>query len=133
FLGPQGAAKLVEAVQVRPSASAADLFPAAARANRSIFYRDGRPATVAEVYGRLTRSEAGTPATGRAAPEPDTSFIQYAGARQADRRREEAALVEMILRGPQSADRPDGGSSSLGRSLFTSEMLRVLSDARDES
>src|SRR5690606_37108495 len=52
FLGPQGAAKLVEAAQVRPSASAADLFPAAAQANKSIFYRDGRPATVAEVYGR---------------------------------------------------------------------------------
>lgn len=133
FLGPQGAAKLVEAVQVRPSASAADLFPAAAHANKSIFYRDGRPATVAEVYGRLTRSETATPATGApSAPAPDTSFIQYAGARQADRKREEAALVEMILRGPQSADRPDG-SSGLGRSLFSSEMLRVLAEARDDS
>ncbi|HAV50034.1 MAG TPA: hypothetical protein DCX75_07665 [Brevundimonas sp.] len=37
FLGPAGAAKLVEAVNTRPGASAAALFPQAAAANRSIF------------------------------------------------------------------------------------------------
>jgi hypothetical protein len=136
FLGPQGAARLVEAMQTRPSASAADLFPQAAQANRSIFYRDGRPATVGELYGRLTRSENGVPATGpsspAAAPVRNDGFIQYASARQADRQREEAALVEMILRGPQAADRPHGGGADLGRSMFTSEMLRVLAEARDD-
>ena len=49
FLGPAGAAKLMEAMQSRPGASAASLFPEAASANRSIFYRNGRHATVAEV------------------------------------------------------------------------------------
>ena len=35
---------------------AAHLFPDAARANHSIFYRDGRPASVGEVYANLTRT-----------------------------------------------------------------------------
>src|SRR6201991_2459756 len=49
FLGPQGSAKLIEAVQTTPGATAAHIFPDAAHSNRSIFYHDGRPATVAEV------------------------------------------------------------------------------------
>src|SRR5678815_5642925 len=46
FLGPQGSAKLINAVNTQPGVSAASLFPDAARSNRSIFYRDGRAATV---------------------------------------------------------------------------------------
>lgn len=45
FLGPAGAGSLMEAMRSRPQSSAAALFPQAAAANRSIFYRDGRPAT----------------------------------------------------------------------------------------
>ena len=134
FLGPSGSAKLIEAMQARPGASAASLFPDAAASNRSIFYRDGRPATVSEVYANLTRAGG----TGRAAPsapapqaEPDVRFIQYASARHTDANREKDALVDLILRGPQELD---GGSSSvrLSGSLFSSEMLRVLSDARSD-
>ncbi len=133
FLGPSGSAKLIEAVQSRPGASAASLFPDAAASNRSIFYRDGRPATVSEVYANLTRSGGSVGAAPTAAPqaEPDTSFIQYASARHTDRKREQDALVDLILRGPQELD---GGSSSvrLSGSLFSSEMLRVLSEARSD-
>ena len=133
FLGPSGSAKLIEAVQSRPGASAASLFPDAAASNRSIFYRDGRPATVSEVYANLTRSGGSVGAAPTAAPqaEPDTSFIQYASARHTDRKREQNALVDLILRGPQELD---GGSSSvrLSGSLFSSEMLRVLSEARSD-
>jgi len=51
FLGGGGATTLIRANQQNPNASAADLLPAAARANRSIFYnRDGTPKTVGEVY-----------------------------------------------------------------------------------
>ncbi|KAK0340479.1 hypothetical protein LTR94_030333, partial [Friedmanniomyces endolithicus] len=62
FLGPAGAAKLMEAMQSRPQSSAAALFPEAASANRSIFYRNGRPASVAEVHANLQRT------AGEAAP-----------------------------------------------------------------
>lgn len=55
FLGHDGAAKLIGAALTQPSASAADLFPRAAAANRSIFYDAiGRARGNAEVYGRVT-------------------------------------------------------------------------------
>ncbi|WP_340646459.1 transglycosylase SLT domain-containing protein [Phenylobacterium sp.] len=130
FLGPQGSARLIEAANSRPGASAASLFPEAAQANRSIFYREGRPATVAEVYANLTRTGGvGAATSGRPAPADD-GFIEYASARRTERLKEQDALVDLILRGSQSPDR-DGSSSRLTGSIFSSEMLRVLSDARD--
>lgn len=131
FLGPQGSARLIEALRAQPGASAASLFPDAANANRGIFYRDGRPATVSEVYANLTR---GSGAAGGVQPTPvqDNGFLQYASARRADQKRETDAMVELILRGSQNPDAPSSGSGVAG-SLFTSEMLRVLSDARDRS
>lgn len=130
FLGPQGSARLIEAANTRPGASAASLFPEAAQANRSIFYRDGRPATVAEVYANLTRTGGMGRATNPAEAPAQDGFIQYASARRTERMKEQDALVDLILRGSQSPDR-EGSSSRLTGSIFSSEMLRVLSDARD--
>jgi hypothetical protein len=138
FLGPQGSARLIEAVQTRPGASAASLFPDAAASNRSIFYRDGRPATVSEVYANLTRAGgSGETQTSGSAPVQDSGFIQYASARQAERKREQDQLVDLILRGSQDADTlgGGGGGSNTGRltgSMFSTEMLRVLSEARND-
>src|SRR5690606_4561669 len=87
FLGPQGSAKLIEAAQARPGVTAASLFPDAARANKSIFYRQGRAATVGEVYANLTRTggaQQGVAPVERPADE-DGGFIQYASARRAER------------------------------------------------
>lgn len=54
FLGANGATRLIGAAGERPSSRAADLFPTAARANRSIFYTgQGRARSVAEVYETL--------------------------------------------------------------------------------
>ena len=65
FLGPAGAAQLVQALERRPGSSAVALFPQAASANRSIFWRDGRPATVEELYANLGKhAGGGAPATG---------------------------------------------------------------------
>lgn len=132
FLGPQGSARLIEAMRSRPGASAASIFPDAAGANRSIFYRDGRAATVAEVYANLTKTGGAMRAIepGPATPAPETQFVQYASARQDSLRRDQDALVDIILRGSQPTD--DAGSGRLTGSLFTSEMLRVLSEARDK-
>lgn len=55
FLGPDGAAKMINAASAQPSASAASLFPQAAAANPSIFYDSaGRPRSVGAVYTKLT-------------------------------------------------------------------------------
>lgn len=134
FLGPEGSARLIEAVQTSPDATAAHLFPSAARANKPIFFRDGRAASVSEVYAELTRAGgAGQAVRLRPAPpSEDASFIEYADARRDDRVRAQDVLVAMILRGSQPADEIGVGARLTG-SLFTSEMLRVLSDARAES
>ena len=54
FLGSDGAAKLIGAVDSEPTANAAALFPQAAAANRPIFYDQGRGRSVSEVYAKLT-------------------------------------------------------------------------------
>jgi hypothetical protein len=59
FLGPDSARKLLELVSDRPKQSAPRVFPAAARANRTLFFarekRKTRHLTVTEVYGKLDR------------------------------------------------------------------------------
>lgn len=132
FLGPQGSAKLIKAAEAQPGAEAASLFPDAARANRSIFYRNGRAATVGEVYANLTRTGGSQQAVSpREVADPeDGGFIQYASARRTSREREQDALVAMILKGAQPADQAGVGSRLAG-SLFTSEMLKMLSDSRE--
>ncbi len=74
FLGAGGAASLIKAREATPEAEAAALFPAAAKANKAIFFeRDGRPRTVAEVYGVVAgeRADRDTPRQ-MAMPDPST-------------------------------------------------------------
>jgi hypothetical protein len=134
FLGPQGSARLIQAMQSTPRSSAASIFPDAAAANHSIFYRGGRPATVAEVYANLTS----TPETGGAGAAPavaappkveeqEKAFIQYASARRTDRVAQQQALVDLVLRGTQDVD---GVATSGVGALFDASMLRVLSEAQ---
>lgn len=55
FMGVGAAAKLISNAEDNPNAVGAALFPAAAAANRSIFYnRDGSARSVSQVYGVLT-------------------------------------------------------------------------------
>ena len=61
FLGPNAACKLIQMSANQPNASAADAFPAAADANRSVFYHaDGSAKTVRDVYNwALKQPETG--------------------------------------------------------------------------
>jgi hypothetical protein len=81
FLGAGGAGKLITVAAKNPHAKAADLFPHAAAANRSIFYeKQGGARSVTGVYGvlvtKLARampgqgapSQVAAAATTRAAP-----------------------------------------------------------------
>jgi hypothetical protein len=64
FLGAGGAAKLITAAEEAPNTRADLLFPAAAEANRPIFYKkDGEPRSVQEVYQNLVSKHEGTDAT----------------------------------------------------------------------
>jgi hypothetical protein len=56
FFGTAGAGQLINAARDRPQTEAASMFPAAARANRSIFYdRQGSARSVSGVYAELSR------------------------------------------------------------------------------
>lgn len=73
FLGAGGAASLIEAVQSNPDQRADRLFPAAAAANRPIFYDNGRPRTASELLENLTgtaRSSSAVPARQGSAEVP---------------------------------------------------------------
>jgi hypothetical protein len=136
FLGPQGSAKLISAVENTPGASAAQLFPEAARANKAIFYREGHAASVAQVYANLAKAAGPAPRIAAPAAAPaqteDGGFIQYASARRDERARQQQALVALILRGSQPGDQAAVGSRLAG-SMFTTEMLKMLADARSET
>lgn len=59
FLGASGASRLITAAEARPGAKAADLFPRAAAANKSIFYdQNGNARSLKQVYaGLITRHD----------------------------------------------------------------------------
>lgn len=111
FLGPAGAGKLMEAMASRPGASAVAMFPEAASANRSIFYREGRAATVAEVHANLQRHAGeGAPAMGSGgqpkAPPTDAERDIMMAARL-DRLKQNQSLLTLLL--GQDGDGKGGG------------------------
>ena len=71
FLGPGAACHLIALSGSNPQANAAQAFPAAAEANRGVFYRaDGSAKTVREVYDWALKQSGGSSATAVAAAEP---------------------------------------------------------------
>jgi hypothetical protein len=123
FLGPQGSARLIQAVNATPQASAAAIFPDAARANPSIFYRSGRAASVSELYANLT-STGGARTAEFSNPKSEKQFIEYASGRRLDRVQQQQELVDLVLRGTLDTDGM-GSSSNLGDSLFSAAMMRA--------
>jgi hypothetical protein len=84
FLGPGGAGRLIALAQSRPQTEAAAVFPAAARANRAMFYdRQGRARGARPVYqalaGRYRAAPAGksdpTMLASQAAAPPRAAFV----------------------------------------------------------
>ena len=133
FLGPQGSARLIEAARTTPHANAASLFPDAAASNHPVFYRSGRAVSVSELYTDLTStggSGAGAPSAAAPPRVQDTEFLQYASARRIDRLEQEQALIDIVLRGPEEPPDGGGGHRSAAGSMFSADMLRVLSEAR---
>lgn len=143
FLGPKASADLIEASQSRPGASAAALFPEAASVNPAIFYRDGHAASVGQVYANLTggqpsapEAEAGPGAMTAAAP----AFLHHDLQARMARLEQERQMSDMIL-GVDPGESAfgfgggagHGGARGLTNSLLNSEMLALLSQARQGS
>ncbi len=70
FLGPGAACKLIQMSSATPTACAASAFPAAADANKSVFYHaDGSAKTVREVYDWALKQPAGAQVLPKATPK----------------------------------------------------------------
>jgi hypothetical protein len=64
FLGPDGATKFIGAMNQNPNASAADLFPNEAKANAGVFYANGQPRTLSQVFAAQTGNQGTGNTTG---------------------------------------------------------------------
>ncbi|MEO7679969.1 MAG: lytic transglycosylase domain-containing protein [Sphingomonas sp.] len=66
FLGLGGARSFLTAMQGSPGRTGAAMFPAAARANRNVFYAsNGQPRTLSDIYGRFAaKLDSGSGGTG---------------------------------------------------------------------
>ncbi len=124
FLGAGGAAELVNAVRERPWASAAELFPSAAAANRPIFYKpNGKERTVSEVLENL-RATANRQAPAVNRQEWAAGFGATYGARQSGRGELDQELVSRLM------------ASLLNNDLFSNqpnEFLRLLKPADNQA
>ena len=105
----------------RPGASAVALFPEAAAANRSIFYRDGRAITISELSANLGRmAGSGAPAAGAGdrvpvpPPAEALSLQDQALAARLDRIRQDQALLGLLM------DRDGEGAGDAWRKAFGS-------------
>lgn len=96
FLGSGGAAKLIAQAATAPNTPGANLFPAAAEANRSIFYdRQGHARSVGGVYdelvGRFDKARAGTATLAR-----NTLAVSGSAAANAPARETNEAAAEVV-------------------------------------
>jgi hypothetical protein len=84
FLGPDAACRLIRMSDSQPDANAASAFPAAADANKSVFYHsDGTPKTVREVYSwALKQPNGGAALAGT--PKAERSPVVVDGASAVD-------------------------------------------------
>ncbi|MFT3965858.1 MAG: lytic transglycosylase domain-containing protein [Sphingobium sp.] len=122
FLGAGGAAKFLTAAASNPDASGAALFPAAARANRSIFYdRQGSPRSLAEIrQGFAQKLNAGARNAG--------ADVQYAGTYDGYSLPDGAnrVLPADYLRISQARLAAQGGMEDSADATFDTEMTQMM-------
>jgi len=113
FLGASGAGALIKAVESDPGAKADSLFPAAAAANRPVFYDGARAKTAAELLADLTGGRpVSAPAGAQAGPQPvmfaDAGRPSAASWRAGPATALTPAVVEILA----SLDAPERGKKS---------------------
>ena len=122
FLGLGGASKFLSAMQDDPRATAAGLFPAAASANRNIFYdKAGQPRSLSAIYQRFTDKLGGSAASaGRAAVSYAAQAVEMEGA------------TVVTGNGESASDAMSWASAALGRvGRATAESAALLRPTPD--
>jgi len=114
FLGAGGASKLISNAQEAPNTPADELFPAAAAANRSIFYdRNGSPRSVAQVYNNLVAKHGNMP-VGEGATQTASSGLKPRGAASRIARAQNFSAAISSYGAPSAPVTPYFASSSGG-------------------
>jgi len=136
FLGPDAACKLIKLAQNDPKASAAAQFPAAAAANKSVFFHaDGSAKSVREVYDWTLRQPGGAD-TVRSAPLvlPQSPVVMAATAPDS----EIQMLISSVMNwqphgffGGGEAGSGTSFNSGAGALSFGPGLLSLLSQARE--
>jgi hypothetical protein len=120
FLGPGGAERFIREMRLNPNGTAADLFPEAARANRGVFYRDGRPLTMAQVHERFDAKFQGALMTAGIAPAPPGAAMSL-----------QVARANELFQAPGGPPALPVRSPIDGQSFFTVMMLAQLQNPLD--
>lgn len=118
FLGSGGAAKFLNGMRENPDAPAASLLPAAAQANKTIFFSNGAPVSLAAIYDRFDRKfNDGAAATPAALTLAKSTLV---AARQKPQSTLVQALLEKSGQIPLSAKEPTfAGFNADGTKLKT--------------
>ena len=135
FLGAGGAGKLITAAAKNPHVKAADLFPRAAAANRSIFYdKQGGARSVTGVYGVLVdqarprHAGGGRAIADRPRPAPAAERVASAGRECAPRR--PRGDTPAPAAGSRRSARPRRRRDRAPQARPPSALAAVLADAR---
>jgi hypothetical protein len=144
FFGPYSAAKAIATAETNPGANAVDMFPAAARANRSVFFnKRGHARSIAEVCTELARryQAARAETGGLVIPGTQAAMAAAKPAAPASVRPDDPAAARAIsitafadTAGPEPGARgtapPPSTSSDLFHSLFqTGERREAVAPA----
>ena len=135
FLGPESACKLIKLAENDPGISAASQFPAAAAANKSVFYRaDGSARSVKEVYDWALR-QPGASGTVRFAPPPppEAVVLPQSPAVMMATRDDEMQMLLMSVMNWQPRNYFTGESFGSGATTLSMGpgLLSLLSEARE--
>lgn len=137
FLGGGGACKFLKAMDADASTPAAGLLPEAAAANQAVFYDNGHPRSLGEIYdyfsGKFSKSAAGAPSTG-ATPDLETEAAVPSGeglvaslpaAISPAHAPAHVAALSRPAAMPTRAERPDASDSSV-HGISTSSLVRPV-------
>jgi hypothetical protein len=132
FLGPDAACKLIQMAQSSPSDSAADQFPSAASANKSVFYHaDGSAKSVREVYDWAMRQPGAGDAiriAPQAQPAGPSPTLVVANVNDSEIQMLLSTVMDWQPKSFFGGDSSNPGASALS---FAPGLLGLLSDARE--
>jgi hypothetical protein len=130
FLGADGACKLIRANESAPSANAAQLLPAAAAANKNVFFRaDGTAKSVKDVYDWVMQQPgAATPVRVVEAPAAQAAASSFVHAATASSANIEALLASVMNWQPRADFFSPSKEAPVSPLALTPGLLNLLSE-----